>query len=95
MIKTTIFTIVFSHGFVLLPNSPIVVIMTSTSIYNCTSFSFGIANFVLLKTNNVVLILVFHINPPDTITRSKRVRGLIFNRKKLTFFSQRNLLQGL
>ena len=69
MIKTTIFTIVFAHGFVFLPYTPVAVIMAFTCIYDGSSLSFGIANFALLETNNVVLTLVFHINPPDTIIK--------------------------
>ena len=75
MIKTTIFTIVFAHGFVFLSYSPATVIMAFTCIYNGSSLSFGIADFVLLETNNVVLTLVFHIIPPDTITSTRRMRS--------------------
>ena len=75
MIKTTIFTIVFAHGFVFLSYSPATVIMAFTCIYNGSSLSFGIADFVLLETNNVVLTLVFHINPPDTITSTRNKRS--------------------
>lgn len=79
MIKSTIFAVIFSHGFVLLPYSPVTVIMAFTCIYDSSSFSFGITNLALLETNNVVQILVFHINPPDTIIKYGK-------NEKLTFF---------
>ena len=75
MIKTTIFTIIFAHRFVFLPYTPVAVIMAFTCVYNGSSLSFGIADFVLLETNNVVLILVFHIIPPDTITSTSNKRS--------------------
>jgi len=75
MIKTTIFTIVFSHGFVLLSYSPVTVIMAFTCVYDGSGFPFGIADFALLETNNVILILVFHIIPSDTITSTRRMRS--------------------
>lgn len=86
MIKSTIFAVIFSHGFVLLPYSPVTVIMAFTCIYDSSSFSFGITNLALLETNNVVLILVFHINPPDTIIKYGKNEKLTFFLRKINFY---------
>lgn len=86
MIKSTIFAVIFSHGFVLLPYSPVTVIMAFTCIYDSSSFSFGITNLALLETNNVVQILVFHINPPDTIIKYGKNEKLTFFLRKINFY---------
>ena len=86
MIKSTIFAVIFSHGFVLLPYSPVTVIMAFTCIYDSSNFSFGITNLALLETNNVVQILVFHINPPDTIIKYGKNEKLTFFLRKINFY---------